>query len=278
MNTRALGPDSDIPRDRWGRPLIALPGTDDSVELVPFARASNLGKALSDESALADWKARTAARGIATSPALAAALATTPEDDRRAVDGIVEQALARAGAGDAATLGTAVHAACEAVDLGRPLSGLPVEVRDAVERYARLIDAHRLEPLPAWAELFLADPHLRAAGSADRFYRLPDGRVTVGDLKTSKPGAERYAALGWSVQLAVYANATPYRHRGRWGNPHPDLDRSVGVVVHVPSTTGAPALVHDVDLTTGYRLAELAVTVREARKARPLTTRQGVPA
>ena len=77
----------EVPRDRWNRPVL-----DGKTHI----RVSSLAKVLDDQSALIKWAARQTALGMATSEDLIAAVATTSPDDRRALDGLVEQAKERA--------------------------------------------------------------------------------------------------------------------------------------------------------------------------------------
>ena len=50
----------EIPRDRWGRPLIT---PVDGGDPMPYTRVSTLAKALDDKTALTDWKCRQVAIG-----------------------------------------------------------------------------------------------------------------------------------------------------------------------------------------------------------------------
>jgi hypothetical protein len=48
-------PATEIPRDRWGRPLIEPP---DGGKPIGYTRVSTLAKALDDKTSLMDWKCR----------------------------------------------------------------------------------------------------------------------------------------------------------------------------------------------------------------------------
>jgi hypothetical protein len=95
------------------------------------------------------------------------------------------------------------------------------------------------------------------------------GRPVIGDLKTG-----RSLEYGWneiSIQLALYANADGIFDftTGEY-EPMPEgLDRSVGIVVHLP-VGQAKATVYQVNLEQGYKAAVLAAAVRDWRKVRDL--------
>lgn len=257
-----------IPRDQWGRPVL---------DGVAYTRVSTLAKTLDDMSALTRWSGRQTAIGLAGSDDLIAAVATTSPDDKQTLNRLVERAQDRAKARRGADLGTAIHAATETLDRGGSLDGIPTAVRADAEAYRRLIDRAGLRPLAA--EMFVVCEELHAAGTFDRLLRGPN-RVLVADLKTSASAdTAKYAALAWSVQIAVYAHARPWlpdRGLVGWtdvGLPEPDLAR--GLVVHVRQGAGEARL-HSIDLTAGWDAARLAVDVRGWRARRDLARPVGV--
>ena len=72
-------PVKDVPRDRWGRPLIV---PVDGGKPIGSTRVSTLAKALDDKSALTKWKQRQVVVGMASRPDLAAVAAACKGDDR----------------------------------------------------------------------------------------------------------------------------------------------------------------------------------------------------
>lgn len=248
----------EIPRDRWGRPVI---------EGRTYTRVSTLAKTLDDTRALLNWNARVTALGLARSEDLIAAVATTDPDDRRALDKIVEQAKERAASSAKATIGTATHTATELLDRGDDLDGLPDKVKLDAHAYRDAITARGLTPLAA--EMFVVCDEVNAAGSFDRLLQGPS-RVLIGDVKTSgNPDTHKYAALAWAIQLACYAHAKPWipgRGVVEWadiGLPAPDLER--GLIIHIVQGTGQVRL-HSVDLKAGWIAATLADEVLAMRK------------
>mgnify|MGYP007126644053 FL=1 len=96
--------------------------------------------------------------------------------------------------------------------------------------------------------------------------RLPDGGVVVADIKTGASN-DRYP-LGVTVQCSVYANSRKYdQETGRREILHPDLDKSRGLLIHMPLRSGKPQCnFYMLDLADGYERARLANKVFDARK------------
>lgn len=244
----SLGADQRRPepkRDRYGRYVI---------DGRSWQRVTTLAKVLDDTSSLADWKSRMTAVGLAKRPDLFAQVATCSVDDRKALNDLCEQAKEAAGASVKANLGTAVHAMCEQVDLGlSKLEDVPEQWRADVAAYRAATEALR-----PWShvEAILVNRTLDVAGTTDRL------GVRVADIKT---GSLDYAAVAIAIQMAAYAYADEvYDLTTDTLTPMPAVDRSVGLVIHLPIGEGVCTL-HEVDLVEGWRLAQLAVEVREAR-------------
>jgi hypothetical protein len=105
-------PTVEIPRDRWGRPLIVPIGGG---KPVGYTRVSTLAKALDDKTALTKWKQRQVVIGLGARPDLVAVAGAVKNDDRK-LDEIVETAMTAAESERAANIGTALHALSEQVD------------------------------------------------------------------------------------------------------------------------------------------------------------------
>ncbi len=252
-------------RDRWGRPIIDGEG---------YTRASTLAKTLDDQQNLIAWSSRMTALGMAKAPDLIALAATAEASERSKLNDIVERAKDRASAGSGRDLGTAIHAASEMVDYGKDVAGLPLDVRNDAEGYEFARTAAGLHPL--CGELFVANRHLKAAGSFDRLMHCNEtGDAIIADLKTGTKDdpeyAAKYGALAWSMQLATYATALPYDGGflswEDWGLPVPSAMR--GVVCYIPRGTGKCHII-DIDLAAGLHAVKLAVDVRSARAYRPV--------
>ena len=96
-------------------------------------------------------------------------------------------------------LGTRVHAACEAIDLGLPYEMDP-EVDPHVEAWRRFKDEY-VDTVEA-IEYFVCSLTHQYGGTVDRRLRLKDGRRVIGDIKTSKTLNATYG-----IQLIAYEEA-----------------------------------------------------------------------
>lgn len=251
---------------RDGRPKI---GND------YYTRASGLAKVLDDQGNLINWAAKMAARGVALSPDLQALAATTELDDRARWRDITDRARDRAGGNNGADLGTGIHQATELLDLEQGIDMLPKDLQADALAYRSAIDAAGLLPLAG--ELFVANKELQTAGSFDRLVMQPDGTAAILDIKTiaaerDAEYATKFSGVAWSIQIATYATSWPYdglfgaQSWADLGLPRPQA--SVGWVAVIRRGAATCDLVQ-VDLVEGYRLAELAIAVRAARKATP---------
>ena len=102
-------------RDRYGRPLIVPEGGD---KHVPYTRPTTIADTLDDRHNLELWMQRQVALGLVARPDLVARIATTDPTDKSTLNGICSDARDAAGSSAAANLGTAIHAAVEAVNRG----------------------------------------------------------------------------------------------------------------------------------------------------------------
>ena len=257
----------EVPRDRWGRPLI-LPTSGGKP--VPYVRVSTMAKTLDDTSNLMLWKQRVTAVGLAKSPDLRARLAGIVAnhfdpiggDGKRDLTELVEEAADAGGASDAASMGTGLHSLADAVDAGTPIDELLVD-QQTKDRLAEYADATAgFEVLDV--ETFVVNDTVQAAGTFDRLVRLPDGRVVVSDLKTGAHDANY--PLGVATQIAVYANGSRYDvETGERSVLHEDLDLSTGLLIHLPQK-GDGCTVYELDLGLGWEAALLARRVYDVRK------------
>jgi hypothetical protein len=242
-------------RDRWGRPLVLPP---DGGTPVPYGRPSGFGIVLEDRFGLNKWQTRMACLGLAQRADLLAQFAAASDD--RARDALINQAQEAAGASSGANMGSALHSFTEALDLGRDIT-VPAPWDADVQAYSQALADHGIVIDPAMIELDVVCDDLALAGTADR-YVMWQGRRVVADLKTGKKIAD--PALGYSVQLAVYARSFLYHHDT---GARTDLEccHDVGLIIHLPAGQ-ARCDIYEVDLRAAWDLAHLAAQVKQAQK------------
>ncbi len=254
-------------RDRYGRYKLPDPTTGAERS---FTRVTTLAKCLADTTALDRWKQRMVAKGLTERPDLADVVAMTNIDDRETLDAVCAAALEAAGAGDGARTGTRLHHLTEQVDLGlMRLTDVPAEHVDDVRAYVYALGDAGIEILPDHIERIIVNQALDVAGTYDRLVRLADGRYVIADLKTAKNLTHGQGDI--AIQLAIYANADNLWNWGTYSwEPMPgDLDRTTGLVMHLPVGKGTCTL-HEVDLTAGWEAASWAQVVRRWRGRRDL--------
>jgi ribosome-associated translation inhibitor RaiA len=123
----------------------------------------------------------------------------------------------------AANRGTEVHKLAEELIHGREVE-VPPELAGHVDSYVRYLDDWQPEPI--LVEATVAHRRWNYAGTLDSVYRLPDGRVVIADVKTSRSGIFAEAAL----QLAAYRFAEVYLDGD--GDERPMADLGIGDVGH----------------------------------------------
>ena len=265
-------PAPEIPRDRWGRPLIDPPNGG---KPIPYTRVSTLAKTLDDKTALTDWKCRQTAIGLAARPDLVTKTKAVG-DDKRALKEVVEEALSAAQSDRAANVGTALHAFTEKIDAG----GDPADLVGHTDPLFLDLVAYREATSGLGmeaAELFVVCDELQAAGSFDRLVNVPGHGLMVADVKTGQH--EPNYPHGVAQQIAIYANSTLYTpDQGRIAALS-DLGvrTDIGLLIHLPSESGRCDL-YLIDLEHGWALAQTAVAVRQAYKTKPLTPYTCAPA
>lgn len=282
---------AELPRDRWGRPLITPP---DGGEPVAYTRVTTFVKALDDTYFLTQWQKRMVALGMAARRDLVlATVAIDDPDDRnskKTLNRIAESAIEAAKAHARAEIGTALHSFSEKVDRGEAVDNVPEEYAADLKAYAEAVTY--LGDVVA-IEGFCVVDDLRVGGSYDRVFRFtpegldafeaakgyrmsyPDGEevapgdTIIGDLKTGKSIDFGIGAI--SMQLATYANAEDYDHTLGTRTPVPVTRRDWGVVIHLPAGSGRVELVW-VDLAAGWQtVTEVAPRVHAWRKRKDLS-------
>lgn len=251
----------EIPRDRWGRPLITPPGGD---KPVPYTRVSTLAKTLDNKEQLMRWKCRQTAIGIARRPDLSAMISAV-HDDRKVMDDIVGQAMDAAASNAAANLGTTLHALTEHVDKGTKPDFLPAELIPDLTAYEEAMRGVQILAI----ERFIVNDHVQAAGTFDRMVLLPGVGPVIADIKTGQH--EMKFPHGVCTQIAMYARGHMYdAANGRTGYlPDMGVSTDVGLLIWLPSGQARCEL-HLLDLTVGWELAQTASKVRDAYASKPV--------
>jgi hypothetical protein len=125
----------EIDRDRYGRPLVVPPSGG---KPVAYTRATTIANSLDDASALVAWKMRMAAIGLTTRPDILLSI-TAAQEDKMAVNSLIEDAMEVAGANKAANIGTAIHSFAERLDLGQNLGIIPPQWAPDIKAYEQEI-------------------------------------------------------------------------------------------------------------------------------------------
>jgi hypothetical protein len=275
-------------RDRYGRYLVAHPETGRETG---YSRVTTVAKTLDDGGGLVAWKAAMATVGAFTRPGLSAAwqalIAETGGDpwyhddtSKQRAKQLVAECAEAAGSSDRATLGTALHSLTDLADRDQPVPHLSGTLAADLDAYrTTLADARIVIDTEMIEQMVILDA-FQVAGTADRLrVALPDGRHVVADLKT---GANLdYSWQSIAVQMAAYANADfRYRQLPAGGGeriPMPDLDRTVGVVFHLPAGE-ARCTIHEIDLVAGWEAFQLAIMVRQWRSRKTVARLFSAPA
>ena len=274
--------EDDVPRDQWGRYLLPDP-FGKAKGRKAYTRATTFAKSCSDTYTLSMWGERMVAHGLALRPDLYALACSTPLTDRDALNKLSEQAKEAAGAKSRAALGTALHTFTEQHDRGEQVTA-PAVLMPEVQAYSTLVDQLGIEMVEI--ERIVVVPELGVAGTFDRIGRITTpittpmghlrrGQCVIVDLKTG-----RDLSYGWgeiAVQLALYSHgAGMWRQGTDHYDPMPPVRWDIGLVIHLPvrddPAAEAKATLHAVDLTQGWKAAQLCRDVRAWRKQRELAS------
>lgn len=271
--------DYTVSRDRFGRPYVSNDGGPlkykkgrvSPINAEAYTRVSTLADALGDKSTLIDWASANAMIGMIKDQSIAAQVGSLASkydnpwyvpEGKKAIKPLVKRAQEVGGSDRASGLGTSVHEFTEVIDEGRWPEYAPSELVPWLHAYRERMSEFECLGM----EVFVVNDELKTAGSFDRVWRMPDGRVVVGDLKTGR--SDNAFGLKVSLQVAAYANSERYDQATGERSPiHPDLDLTTGLLVHAPILGGGKpeVKVYPLDLARGMELARLAVQVREAR-------------
>lgn len=293
--------DAELPRDRWGRPLITPP---EGGEPVAYQRVTTFVGPLEDTYHLGLWQLRMAVLGMSRRKdlILAASAIDDPTDkyQKRKLNDIAKAAKDAAAGDAAANTGTAIHSLTERIDMGQPLGDyVPEEYLADLKAYADIMQGFEILGI----EGFCVRDDLRVGGTYDRILgftaeyldryeadhgnrlsyphlagadgqRKPGGEVLPGDavIGDVKTGHVDLGAGKIAMQLGVYANSENYDHTLGARTPLPgNPSKDWGVVIHLPAGTGSARLLW-FDIRAGFEAAQtLAVGVHAWRKRKDLT-------
>ena len=255
-------PAENIPRDRWGRPLI---DPVDGGKPVPYTRVSTLAKTLDNKEQLMRWKCRQTALGLARRTDLVA-MAGAVGDDKSKLDEIVSEAMSAAASNAAANLGTTLHALTEHIDKGTKPDYLPGELIPDLTAYEEAMRGITV----LGCEKFVVNDDLAAAGTFDRLVAIPNIGMVVADIKTGQH--EPNYPHGVCTQVSIYAHGHLYEHGKGRIKYLPDLGvrTDVGLMIWLPAGKARCEL-YLLDLQLGWELAQTAARVRDVYKTKPLT-------
>lgn len=252
---------NEVRRDRWGRYLVLAP---DGPKPEGYTRATTIAKALDDTSSLMAWGERMTAIGMAQRPDLLAQVLDVV-DDKKALGALCDRAKEAGGATVRRDLGTALHSILERAFTEPNYTPPPAHVAD-VAAVRQLLEAHGYRAVAGMHEQIVVCDAIKVAGTFDLLLEK-DGRTFVADIKTGS--SVTYGALGFAVQLAIYAGADAIYRQGAAKDgsedqrlPMPEVDQAEAIIIHVEPGSGQATL-HLLHLDRS--LLTLALAVRKAR-------------
>lgn len=260
-----------IRRDQSSRYMVLAPEADKPTS---YTRATTIAKTLDDEWNLRKWAQRMTALGLAGRRDLVALVAATDPEDKKALDAICERASKAGGATVRRELGTLMHAMIEKSWFDpnyvapKPYDADVIAVHTALNSAGFTVAA-------GMTERMIVNDRFKIAGTFDLLLKSGDeSQLIMADIKTGS--SVDLGALGWAIQLAIYANADALYTQGAAKDgsqdtrePMPPINKSTGVIIHVQPESGSCEL-YWLDLETGAEAFDLAMEVRRLRNVKPL--------
>lgn len=255
-----------------GAPLVSDPANPG--KWLRYSRPSGYAKVLDNSFALNDWKINKAMLGVASSRAMQAELLALKDGDREGAKVLREKALDKGAANEAADTGTALHAMTARIEDTKDLWDPPEEYAADLHAYTEALHLYGLAS--EYVEVHMCNDSFRAAGTADRIYRLtnrlltPDGsyiepgELVLGDLKTGQK--LDFSLPGYCVQMAIYADGVFYNVETNERQPTPQINPRWTILVHLPVGKATCRLVW-CSIDVGLKGALLAHDVKEWDKA-----------
>ena len=253
---------AEIPRDRWGRPMVMPPK---GKTRVAYRRATTFVGCLDDMNGLMKWMSRQVAYGMGQRKDLVLAAAAADPADKKKIGEIAEKAAehAKGVTGDAAETGTALHSLTERIDRGNELGVVPQEYQADIEAYRKATANIEFTEI----ETFRVHDDFKVAGTADRIGRL-NGRLMIMDIKSGSIDYPHKMAM----QLAVYARSVAYDIATDKRVPDAEpIDLNRGVIIHLPAGQGRCDL-YEIDISKGWGACLIAKQVWDWRGRKDLTT------
>ena len=255
----------ESPRDRWGRYELPSPV---SGKIEGGTRTTTLADTLDDTYNLERYRQRMVIHGLKSDPDLLDDVDLYGEwrDVNADIYKVVEKAMIKAGDAHGRELGTAVHEWLEVIDGGKlTIEDVPPIFAAKCRAYLEQIMVNQIEPIPEYVERIVRNEAMKNTGTFDRIYRLADGSLVIGDVKTGKDLKYSYMAI--AAQLASYADAEYILSvDGTTWLPMPEVRKDYAVVLWVPSDADRAEVV-TIDLEFGRRVLEYALAVRDMRTA-----------
>jgi len=257
----------------------SLPNPKYPSKFKSFTRASSVAKSLEDTELLSLWQQRQMLIGLQRSTDIMATLDQVldehheqqPDDTniakslRQPLNSLSLLAQERAGSGRAAEFGTAVHAWCEWYDHGMcHMTEVPAEFRPWVIGHRRALARAGLHVDSCWTERIVLNSKYDIAGTLDRLVWCPDGKLRLGDIKTSK-GMD-YSWMYFAIQMAIYSTADYILalDGSKW-EPMPAVEQDVALISHLPRERPEESRIQPINLDYGRRALEVAMAARELR-------------
>lgn len=259
--TTTAQPDNEVwgrpepPRDRWGRYLILPEG---SKKEEGHTRATTVAAALESRYALERYGKRQVLLGAAARPDVITRVQSCRPDDKHLLDQLVETCEGAAQNDAKANIGSALHADCEAVDLGQPSRLQPPYDAD-VAAWQKACEQASITIIRDLVEVITVLPDWKVAGTVDRIVELGSYRYIL-DIKT---GSVEYGWCKNAVQLAVYAHGrTIYDPTTKTHQPMPDVEQDLALIAHLPAGQGRCDL-YWVDIQAGWDAFQHSMWARE---------------
>lgn len=258
-----VAPRPEPKRDQYGRYLLP----DGSGKRKPYTRATTWAATVDERSRLEKWQQRMVARGLCERRDLYLAASTAVDDDK-ALNRLCDQAIEAAKGSAGATIGTNLHALTERVDLGQEVSVPPPWDADLAAYRAKMAELG-ITFAPDMIERIVVCRTLEVAGTFDRLGVVPalGNLPVICDVKTGR--FLPFTTI--AIQLGLYAHADEmYDPATDTTTPMPEVNRSVGVVIHLPEGQGRCDL-YTVDIAAGWQMAQTCGVVRRWRNRRDLS-------
>jgi hypothetical protein len=255
-----------------GAPMVSDP--ENPEKWLRYSRPSGYAECLDDKEALVYWRIWKAMEGVARSPALQIKVNACKEEDKETKKALRDEAMDKGTANEKADLGTGLHAmTARFEDVKDTDFDPPEQYRADLDAYWEMLTKYGL--VSEMVEVPMVNDDFRAAGTADRIYRLtqplitPDGTwlepgtLVLGDLKTGQK--MDFSLPGYCVQMALYATGQLYdlEHNRRLSTP--PINQHWTLLVHLPFGSGKCDLLW-VPISTGLMGAAHAYDVKQWRK------------